>query len=55
MYADDTQLNHSFYYKESVQDIDSINLDLRNMFVGAAHSSKINSSKSSVVIFGNKK
>lgn len=55
MYADDTQLYHSFNLSDVDKAIEEINQDLQYVYdASKTHSLKLNSSKCAVILFGNK-
>lgn len=55
IYADDTQLYHSFIASDLGRATEEINFDLQYIYdVSSQHSLKINPNKSAVILFGNK-
>lgn len=55
MYADDTQIYHSFDPNDLNSALEKINLDLNSVYITAAkYSLRLNPSKSSVIVFGSR-
>jgi exonuclease III len=55
MYADDTQLYHSFQFKNSLVAVKNINEDLNKLLIASTnHALLLNPSKSVMLVFGNK-